>query len=136
MASSTLTPYNEDSVQTTYALQSTSDRKTRWVVTGRSLARPQLVEIERKLAPNNSSANDHVIVRSSVTEQSTLSPYKPCTFSAVLDISIPRDQTGVTTAIMLKQLSHLCSLLRMGTAMSTTNANNTNLNALISGNDL
>jgi len=136
MASPTLSPFKSDTVQTTYALQSTSASKTRWVVTGRSLAKPYYVEVERKFAPNNSAANDHIILRVSATEQSTLSPYKNCTVAVSLDISIPRDQTGCTTTVILEQVSTLCSLLRMQTAMSTSNGSNTGINALISGSDL
>jgi hypothetical protein len=139
MASSTLTLYDENSGTTIYALQSTSAQKTRYAVTGRSLAKPKAIEIERKFAPNNSSANDHIIVRVIQTEQSTLSPFKLSSFTASLDISIPRDLTGFTggtTADLLKRISNLVSALNNNTACAVANSANTGLNLLASGGDL
>jgi len=139
MASSSLTLYNENSGTTVYSLQSTSAQKTTYAVIGRSLAKPQTIEIERKFAPNNSGANDHVIIRCKQTEQSTLSPYKLCTFSAVLDVSVPRDITGFsggTTADLMKRIANLVSALNNSTALAVANASNTGLNAFLSGGDL
>jgi len=139
MASATLTLYDENTGTTVYALQSTSATKTIYAKTGRSLAKPQKVEIERRFAPTNSGANDQVIVRVVQTEQSTLAPYKLCTFSASLTLSIPRDFTGFTggtNADMLKRIANLASALNNLGALNVANASNGGLNALISGSDL
>jgi len=139
MASSSLTLYDENAGTTVYALQSTSATKTVYAKTGRSLAKPQNITIERKFAPSNSGANDHVIVTVNQTEQSTLSPYKLCTFSAKLDLSIPRDWTGFaagTNADMLKRIANLVSSLNNNVALNVANASNTGLNAIVSGSDL
>jgi len=139
MASATLTVYDENAGTTVYGLQSTSASKTVYVKTGRSLAKPQAVEIERKFASGSSGANDHVIVRLKQTEQSTLSPYKLCTFSATLDLSIPRDLTGFTggtTADLMKRVMNLVSALNNNVACNVANASNTGLNTLLSGGDL
>jgi len=139
MPSSSLTLYNENSGTTVYALQSTSATKTVYAVTGRSLAKPMIVTVERKFAQGNSSANDHVIVSVAQTEQSTLSPYKLTTFSAKLDLSIPRDWTGFsggTNADMLKRIANLVSALNNSVALNVANSANTGLNAIVSGGDL
>lgn len=139
MASSTLTVYDQDTGTTVYALQSTSATKTVYAVSGRSLAKPQTITIERKFASGGSSGNDQVIVSCAQTEQSTLSPYKLTTFSARLILSIPRDWTGFsggTNADFMKRISNLCSLLNKLAAMNGTNASNTQINALISGSDV
>jgi len=136
MASPTLTLYNENSGSTVYGLQQTGPSKTRWLVSGRSLAKPQFFEVERKFAPQNSGANDHVIIRCGVTEQSTLSPYKPCTFMASLDLSIPRDQTGCTAVIIMKAISNLVCALNSGTTLYASNASNAGYASLLSGGDL
>jgi len=138
MASASLTLYNENSGTAVYALQSTSATKTTWAVTGRSLAKPMWVSVERKFAPANSSANDHVIVTVGQTVASTLSPYKLCTFSAKLDLSIPRDWTGFsggTSAEMCARIANLVSLMNNSSALSCTNANNANMLAIFSGSD-
>jgi len=138
MASSSLTLYNENTGTTVFSLQSTGPQKTTYVVTGRSLAKPLAVVIERKYAPSNSKANDQVIVTVLQTEQSTLSPYQLCTFSAKLTLSIPRDLTGFsggTTADLLKRISNLCSLLNNASAMNVANASNTVLGSITSGGD-
>jgi len=138
MASSSLTLYDENTGTTVYPLQSTSASKSVWAKLGRSLAKPQIVCIERKFANGNSGANDHVIVTVSQTEQSTLSPYKLCTFTAKLDLSIPRDWTGFsagTNADMLKRIANLVSLLNGLGALAGTNAANTVMNAVVSGGD-
>jgi hypothetical protein len=118
-------------------LQYTNDKKTRWIVTGRSLAKPMFMEVERKLSPN-ASANDHIIVRSGRTEQSTLSPYKLVTFTATLDLSIPKDLTGFTggtTADIMEQIINLVSQVNNAAAANVANASNTGLVSILSGGD-
>lgn len=139
MASASLTLYDENTGTSVYSLQSTSASKTVYAATGRSLAKPKKIEIERKFASSSSQANDHVLVRCIHTEQSTLSPFKLCTFSATLDISIPRDLTGFTggtTADLMKRISNLCSAINANAAMAGANSANTGLNVLLSGGDL
>jgi len=139
MPTSTLTLYDENTGTTAYSLQSTSATKSVWAKTGRSLAKPQWVSVERKFAPGSSGANDHVIVSVGQTEQSTLSPYKLQTFVAKLDLSIPRDWTGFTSgtnADMLKRIANLISALNNDVALNVANASNTGLVNVFSGGDL
>jgi len=138
MASSSIVLYDENTGTTTYVLQSTSGTKTVFVESGRSLAKPKSITVERKFAPANSSANDHVIATVSQTEQSTLSPYKLVTFSAKLDLSIPRDWTGFTggtNADLMKRITNLVSLFNHKAAANVANSANTELIAILSGND-
>jgi len=140
MPSSSLVPHNNNSTSTeTFVLQSSNGSKTRWVVAGRTLAKPYAVDVERKIAPNNSNANDHVILRCTHTEASTLAPYKLATMSATLDLSIPRDLTGFTSGNLTdasRMLAIISSLVDANSAMSVENASNTAICALVSGNDL
>jgi len=138
MPASSLTLYDENTGTSVYALQSTSATKTVWAKAGRSLAKPQTVSIERKIGGTGVTANDHIIVTVSQTEQSTISPFKLQTFSAKMDLSIPRDWTGFTggtNADMLKRIANLVSVLNNAAALAVANSANTNLNAVVSGSD-
>jgi hypothetical protein len=139
MSSSSLTLYDENSGTSIYTLQSVGPNKTVWIKTGRSLAKPQAVSVERKLTPSGSGANDHVIVSVIQTEASTLAPYKLSTFVAKLDLSIPKDLTGFsggTSADLMKRIANLVSALNGSTALAAANSANTGLNAILSGGDL
>jgi len=139
MASSSITLYDENTGTTVYALASQSGTKTVYLEAGRSLAKPKSITVERKLSANGSSANDHIIVTVSQTEASTIAPFKLQTFSAKLDVSIPRDLTGFAsgnTTDLLKRLSNLTSLLNHKVAMNVANSANTELQAIISGMDV
>jgi len=138
MPASALTLYNENTGTTVYSLQSSSATKTVWAVTGRSLAIPLCVSVERKLSGGGSPANDHILITVSQTEKSTLSPFKLTTFSAKLDLSIPRDWTGFTggtSADMLKRIANLVSVINNSAALAVANSANTGLNAVFSGGD-
>jgi len=140
MASSSLTLYDQDSGTTVYVLQSTSANTSRWVVAGRSLSKPKWIEISRKISPSGSSANDHVIVRVGQVEASTASPYPLKTYTATLDISIPRDLSGfgATTSDAVLALEKVCnnliSALNHKVAL-TSIASNTELTNAFSGAD-
>jgi len=136
MTSTSLDLYYNETSHSLYDLQSSSNLKTRWVKTGYPIGRPNYVEIERKFAPVNSLANDHVILRLGRWDTSTYSPYKPTMFLASLDLSIPRDQSGSTQANMQYKLSELACILNGQAAMSVANASNTFQLALIQGRDL
>jgi len=135
MPSSSLVLYDENAGTSTYTLASSSENKCTWVCANRSLAKPQKIEVERKLAPNNSGANDHMVITVTQTEASTLSPYKLCTFSAKLDFSIPRDWTGFTNsnAYFMARIGNIVSLLNNTVALNVANGSNTILKNLVSG---
>jgi len=138
MPASSLSLYNENTGTTVFALQSTSALKSVWAVTGRSLAMPLTVSVERKLTPNAAGGNDHILISVSQTEKSTYSPYKLTNFTAKLDLSIPKDWsgfTGGTSSDMLKRIANLISVLNNAAALNVANASNTNLNAVFSGGD-
>lgn len=138
MPASSMVLYNENTGTTTYALQSTSATKTVWAVTGRSLAKPMSLVVERKIGTGSNKGNDHVIITVTQTEQSTLSPFGLTTFQAKLDLSIPRDWTGFTggtNADMLKRIANLVSAINNSAALAVANSANAGLNAVVSGGD-
>jgi len=132
MASSSITPYKTNAATQAFALQSTSASGATFIVTGRSLANPHFIQITRKIGPSNSMANDHVIVRISLTDPNATT-LKPVTGSVTLDISIPRDNATVTLAEMTEELGLLASLLNDNTALAATTVNRS---ALLNGQDL
>lgn len=132
MASSSLTPYKNSTEQETFSLVSTSGSGAKYMVSGRSLANPFVIECQRKLTPATASGNDHVVLRLARTE-SNATTSKLATCQVLVDVSIPKD-TSVLTATVQKELVALAaSLLNEATAMEATNAN---ITALVEGRDL
>jgi len=132
MPSASLAPYQSNSVQMTFTLQSSNSSGAAWLVTARPLANPYKVELIRKIAPPNSMANDHVILRVSRTDANSTSG-KPATGSASLDISIPRDVATIDLSEMKAVVGILSSLLNDNAALAATDVNRS---ALLSGLDL
>lgn len=130
MSKQTLTPF--DSASTQITLTKVSDKDARFLVAGRTFSTPYGAEVVRKITPANQTGNDHISLRVFRTERNTTSS-KLATAQAMLDISIPKDQSILDKNEQLKLLAVLCSLLRDETLMSATNANNT---ALLEGRDL
>lgn len=130
MASSSLTPYKDNTNQVTFSLVSTSADKTAFKVSGRSIACPYTIELSRKLSTGKT--NDHVQVRVAITERNTTTSVL-ATGQVLLDISIPKDQSIITNTVMTEVLGVLASLLDQATANNASSANRT---ALIEGRDL
>lgn len=132
MASSSLLPYKNNTTTQTFALVSTSATGAKYQLSGRSLANPYVIEIQRKLTPANASGNDHVVLRVARTEANATTG-KLATFQVLLDISVPKDISVLTSAVQKEVVSSLTSLLNECTAMEATNAN---ITSLIEGRDL
>jgi hypothetical protein len=132
MASSSLTPYKDNSNQVTFNLVTTSQNGSTYKVSGRELALPHVVEIQRKLTSNNSTGNDHVILRGARTERNATTG-KLATAQVMVDISIPKDQSTLDATAQAELLSCVASLLNEASAMEATHAN---ITALIEGRDL
>jgi len=111
---------------------STSPTGAKYQVSGRALASPYSIEINRKIGPVSATGNDHVIVRVSKTDPNSTTA-KPATVLCTLDISIPRDNATVTPTEVLACVGVLASLLNDCAALAATSVNRT---ALIEGRDL
>lgn len=132
MASASLAPYKNNSAQVTHLLVATGPTGSSYSVAGRSLGLPYGIQIQRKVGPSGSLANDHVIVKVGCSYANATTG-KIATGSVSCDISIPRDSTIITTTVMAELLGQLSSLLNDSTALAATSANRV---ALIEGRDL
>lgn len=132
MATTTLTAYTTNTLTQAFELQSTSETKTVWIATGREIACPYTVSVERKKASSNSPSNDHVVLRVTRIERNATTG-KLATFQSSLDLSIPKDQSILSATEQKKAISWISSCLNEGTAMEATNAN---ITKLIEGRDL
>lgn len=132
MATATLSPYKNNTQTQAFVLQQTSEKKTTWIVSGRTISAPYSISVERKPANTNSSSNDHVILRVTRMEMNSTSG-KLATSQITTDASIPKDQSVLTPAVQKEMLSIMASLLNEATAMEATNAN---ITAIIEGRDL
>lgn len=132
MASSTIIPYKDHTTAVPFSLVSTSAEKTVYRVTGRSLGLPHEISVQRKIGGSGSKSNDHVIVRIARVEANAVTGI-PATLLCSLDISIPRDQSVLTSTVQLEALGMLASLLDDSTAVAATTVNRS---ALIAGTDL
>lgn len=132
MATETITAYESNVATSVFVLAQTGATKTEWRKTGRALALPYSLSVERKIGNSNSPSNDHIVLRVSRVEANATTS-KLATFQVSLDISIPKDQTVLTPAEQKKALSIIASILNEGTAMEATNAN---ITKLIEGRDL
>lgn len=131
MAKSSLTPYYASSGQYTFQLVASGKDGAMWKVTGRDLACPFIVEIQRKLTSATANGNDHVVLRAARTERNATTG-KLATMQVLLDVSIPKDTSIITVAEQKKLVCTVASLLNAETAMEATLAN---IDALIGGGD-
>jgi len=129
MPSATLTPYKNNTTQTSYSLVSSSEKGALWLVTGRALSKPAWIEVIRKIGPSSSLANDHLILRIGVTEANA-STGKLSTGSVTVDFSTPKDQSVISSATMLDQSGVIASLLNDSVANAATTVTRT---ALVEG---
>lgn len=132
MASSTLSPYKNNTTTQVFTLVTTGTTATSYKVAGRDLSCPYSVEIQRKLAPANASTNDHVVLRLARTERN-VETSKLATLQVLVDISIPKDTSVLTATTQKEILSVVASLLNESSVMSATTVAVT---ALIEGRDL
>lgn len=130
--STSLTPYYDNTNQTTFVQASASEKITKWIESGLDIACPHKVEVIRKLTPPTSNSNDHVILRVSKTMRNATTS-KLATMQVSLDISIPKDTSELDSTEQKALVSELASLLNEATAMEATSAN---ITALIEGRDL
>jgi len=132
MASASLTPYYNNSLQETFSLVSAGTDKTTWKVTGRDLALPKTLTIERKIGAPGKTANDHILIRISQSERNATTGLI-ATASATLDLSIARD-TSVLNATAVRYLPRMiASLLNDSAACSATS---NNASAIVAGLDV
>lgn len=132
MASSSLTPYKDNTNQVTFALVSQSANGATYKVAGRDLATPYLVEVQRKLTNPGATGNDHIVLRAARVERN-VDTSKLATAQVLVDVSIPKDTSILDQTAQLELLAISSSLLNDATAMAATTANRS---ALIGGSDL
>ncbi len=131
MASSTLTPFKDATNQVTFTLASTSPLGASYIVSGRALSAPYIIDISRKVN-SYANANDKIVLRVARTEANATSG-KLATFQAKLELSIPKDVSVLTPTLQKEIATVLMSLLRDNTLSAATF---TNITALIEGRDL
>lgn len=132
MASSSLALYKNDAATNTFLLVSTSKDGASYMMAGRDIATPYVVEIKRKLTAPNATANDHIQVRIARTERNATTG-KLATAQCLLDLSIPKDTSVLTAEVSEDLICCLGSLLRDNGAMTSAQ---TNVTALVAGFDL
>jgi len=132
MASATLTPYKSSAATQAFALVSTSPEGASWQVAGRSLSQPYTVSINRKIVPG-AAANSHLVIRVGRTDNNATTG-KPATASVTLDVSVPKDQSIITTAVLNELLCVIGSLL--DDQYAVTSAVNAARTAILEGRDL
>jgi hypothetical protein len=132
MASTSLSPYKNSSTTETFSLVSATENGATYKVSGRALSVPYTIDVRRKFTAAGAAGNDHVTVRVARVEANAETG-KLATCQVMLDISIPKDTTVLTTTIQKEIISVLASLLNESTAMEATNAN---ITSLIEGYDI
>jgi hypothetical protein len=132
MASSTLSPYKNNTTQETFSLQTVSTTGAKYLVSGRSLSQPYTLETVRKLTAPSASGNDRVEVRVTRSEANATTG-KLATLVATLSISIPKDTSILDADAQAEAISILASLVNESTAMEATTVA---ITALVEGRDL
>jgi len=123
MASSTLDLYYDNTGHYVFNLASQSEKGPKWLYsTARPISQPLSVEIIRKVGIAAANANDHVLLRYTRTEPNAATG-KFATYSVTVDISIPKDQSVLTSTVMTQGLGMVASLLNDSTAMAATAVN-------------
>jgi len=134
MSSSSLTPHYTGSTTKTFSLVSEQGSGAKWIVTGRALALPESIELQRKIGTNGSKANDHVILRL-VRAEANSTTNLIATAVVTLDISIPRDTAAVSQDNVNDMLGSLISILNEVTDTTVT-ASRAKVKSLLSGGTL
>lgn len=110
MPSSSLAPYKNATVAITYGAVGSSPVASKWSVSGYGLGTPRTLEQTLKVGAPGATGNDHVILRLSQSDENSTTS-KIATANVTLDISIPRDNSTVTTDEIIELLGILASLL-------------------------
>lgn len=129
MASSTLSPYKNNTTTVAFALVSESPNGAKYQVSGRDIGLPFTLEIARKLTQPGAAGNDEVTVIIRRIEKNATTG-KLATFYSKHLISIPKDTSVLTQTVQKECLSLLASLFNESTAMEATTVF---LTALIEG---
>lgn len=132
MASSSLAPYKNNSTAVTFAYVGPISNGAQYKVSGRALACPHEITIEKFIGASGSAANDRVRITVRRVERNTTTD-KLATLKTSLEISIPKDLSILDTTAQLEQLALMSSLLNDSTAMAATTAARTNI---VEGRDL
>jgi hypothetical protein len=132
MPSSSFNAYSSDTVYSLFGLVSSQANGAKWQVADRPIACPHSIEIERKIGPSGSNANDHVILRARLADSNDETG-KISTAVVTLDISIPRDTTAVSSSDVRNLVAEVGSVLRDSSVMEATLSNISNL---VSGSDI
>jgi len=131
MASASFNLYGIYQTPTEFDLAQTSATKTTWIVGGRAINKPFSLSIERKLTPQGSVSNDHILVRVTRTEANAVSG-KLATASATLDLSIPKDSSVLDESALVSMLGLVASFLNEKSTLAGTTAVRS---ALVEGRD-
>jgi len=131
MASSSISPFKNAADQVNFELATVSEFGAKFMVSGRALACPYVVEVKRKINPN-STANDHISLRVARTEQNVTSG-KPATCQVMVDFSIPKDVSVLTATVQKELATIVMSILRDNTLSAATF---TQITELIEGRDI
>jgi len=131
MASSTLVLKYNSTATRTYLLVSTTQNGARYMMSGRPIATPYVIELNRKINVNG-TGNDHVSVRIARTEQNVTSG-KLATSQILCDFSIAKDQSILNQAAQKELGMILASLLMDGAAVLDTPVS---LTAVVEGRDI
>lgn len=130
MASSSITLYDSAAGTMTFLLVSSSVNETVWKAAGRSLSTPLELKLARKL--NSGTKNDTILVQFRRIERNvTTSQLATAQFKC--ELSVPKDQTILTPAILADLLGYASSLFNDGAALAATEANR---GAIVDGRDV
>lgn len=133
MASTSISPKYGDTETVTFSLASNSATGATYLVSGRALSAPYGVEVKRLLTKAGQTANDHIQLRVFKTEMNATTG-KPATDQVLLDLSIAKDRSVLTTSGINILTNVIASILNnYGALAADTSATVT---ALSSGMDL
>lgn len=121
MSSTTLSPYKDSTTTIVFNLVSESPNGVTYLVSGRSISRPFTLTVTRKLTALNAAGNDEITIQVKRTEQNATS-LKLATAYAKLTISIPKDQSVLTSTVQKELMAVIASLCNESTAMEATTA--------------
>lgn len=132
MASSTLTPYKDNTNQVTFTLVSTGADGATYSVSGRSISQPHMVKIKRKFTNPGAPGNDRIEI-SVIRTEANATTGKLATLVAGAYVSIPKDDSVLTNAVQKEALAIVASLINESAAMQATT---TAITAIVEGRDL
>jgi len=132
MASASIAPYKNNTTAVTFNLATQSVDGATFIVAGRPIATPYSITVQRKLTASGATGNDRVVVTVRRTE-TNVTTGKLATASVQVSLSIPKDQSILTEAVMKELVGISASVLNDYAANAATT---TNAGKLIEGCDL